>query len=295
MIARHPAAGGSRGLARDAAKMLTSSVGTQALGLGSAILLRRFLGPSAMGTWTLLLTVLGYAGLSHVGTLHAAEREFPRALAEDDLARASAIRSAAALVCLVGAGLAAVACAGWALLHAQASASMGIIPAYLAIAVIVQQSTAFHSVILRGQKQFGVLSGNGILVGTLSACLLPVGAAAAGLPGVLVAALVVAGAGLFQLVRYSDQGIRTAGYRELVPLLRAGFPMFIYILSFMALRTLDRVAIGSRMDVTALGEYSVAILLSTYLFMIPNTISPVLYPRLQELFVDAGKDRKSVV
>jgi O-antigen/teichoic acid export membrane protein len=281
-------ASGVHGLFGDASKMLMSTMVTQVLGLGSAVLLRRFLGPSSMGSWTLLLTILGYAGLSHGGILYATEREYPRALAEGDVANALRILSAAGFAVYLGAGLTAGACACWALLSRQSGALMLIEAVFLAGAVMLQQTTALYTVMLRGRKQFGILSSNTMLVGMLTAFLLPAGAVLAGLPGVLAAALVVAVSGLLQLLRFGRMTRVSVRRADLTALLVAGLPMFVYILSFTVLRSLDRVAISAHLSLTALGDYSVAILLGTYLFMIPNTIAPVIYPRLQELVVDSG-------
>src|SRR5688500_3207253 len=72
-----------------------------------------------------------------------------------------------------------------------------------------------------------------------------------------------------------------AWLRELV---WTGLPLFLWgdVHGFFA--SLDRLAIGKLLGLAELGVYTIATLAANYVFMAPNMLKTVIYPRVLEKF-----------
>ena len=63
-------------------------------------------------------------------------------------------------------------------------------------------------------------------------------------------------------------------------LVAIGFPMFLFTVSNLAMRTLDRLVILKLIGTEALGYYSLGVMAIALMLYLPDSVSYVLYPRL---------------
>lgn len=255
--------------------------------LGTALVLRRYLGPYLTGIWTGLELLPTYVGTyGHFGALTAAERELPFLLGARRDRNFDALKHTLfwfvhGVGVTLALGLTVAALALRSRVTEQTFAGM------LMYAPILwaQLAATYYVVLYRARKRFGELSVRQGGSNVVKAALLVTGAYWAGLPGVLAvelaAALLLAGllhAGLRErFERVFDPSL-------LPPLVAAGVPMVAGAVAFETLRGADQMMILARLGPTLLGVYSVTSIICSGLFYIPNVLSTVMYPRFQERF-----------
>jgi O-antigen/teichoic acid export membrane protein len=258
--------------------------------LGTALLLRRYLGPYFAGIWTALELIPLYATYAHVGVLSAAERELPYlagAGRTEDLRRHRSTVYWFAQMLGAGAGL-AVAAAG-VLLRDRVSheSSTGLI--VYGWLVYVQVVSSCYLVFYRTAKRFVALSSRQAVANVAKAAATLAGGAAAGIYGVYAGLAVGAAIQLWLLRAAVDERLPWRFDRRVLrPLVQAGFPILAIGVAFDTMRTADRLGIAAVLGAEPLGVYSVAALVAQGLFYLPNALTIVLYPRLQERFGATG-------
>ncbi|HYL95293.1 MAG TPA: hypothetical protein VET69_05745 [Terriglobales bacterium] len=248
----------------------------------TGFLVARFLFPNEYGLWSLFAVVLFYSAQLHLGSINFMHKEVPFFLASKDSAAAQQVTNFAFTLSLTNCVFAAVLICAAALLWRPAGASF-LQLLLLAALVISQELFVFVNYWLRAYQRFSALSGylNLYACGNL--------ALVAGLgwwkhlTGVLLGYLITsAGVALCFIVR---QHIRVA-YRLRVPdwksLVRA-FQLLLWTMMFIFLTTLDRVFIGWRLGVLALGLFGVSLLLSNLVYNTADVVLQVLFPAASSL------------
>jgi len=293
-----PVSGWRRMLA-DSLLVSASTIVCQALGVGTALVLRFALDPAQMGVWQGLKLFLNYANYANLGISKGAARELTIALgkgeaaeAEQGLNLAFTVNTLSSLfygVLLGAAGLwigpsgGPTATNGW---------TFGLLA--LAVLVIVQRHLTFHVTILRCRQAFALTSKLAIVEGALTFGVAGGCAYLWGLKGLYAGTLLVLLASLAYLRAEGAAPFAWAwNTREIVRLIGIGGPILLAGAAAVLLQSMDRLMIlaCSENREFELGCYSLSLLVSGQLSGLANMLSLVMGPRYGELFGNTGKRR----
>ena len=277
-----------RALWADASSYTALSYGAQLLGAVATLWAARVLGPEGLGRWNLVLLGGTYLGLLQMGFLDAVNREVPLWSARGDAPRARRIealaRTATLLVCGAAWLVLATLCLWVPKERTLHPGEEGI--AFLALFFPLQQAVNLLMILMRSHKRFGELGRGALLLSALHLALLPAAAWAGGLKLFMGAYLLDYGFLFLYYVRASRGqawsglalGWDAEDFRRVFAL---GFAMFLGAGTFTLLTTLDR-AFAASLGPKALGLYALASTVHAYLFQVPNALSVVTFPYLQE-------------
>jgi O-antigen/teichoic acid export membrane protein len=285
-------------IARDFSVYSAVNLASVALLLATGLALRRHIGPTLAGIWTALELLPVYAANAHLGIFSAAERELPFLLGaqrepEFERLRGSVLRvarilaAAAALLTIVAA----------LVLEPRVSRELFVgLLAYSGI-VAAQILINYDIILLRARQRFVTLSSRQGMGNLAKAGFVIGGGYLGGVYGIY-GGLLAAGALQWALFRRAVRDSGTPRLPEgssgrsdwdpILPLLRQGLPILAGALAFDTLRNADKMVIGGLLGATALGVYSVPALICQGLFFLPNALSVVLYPRLQQRYGATG-------
>jgi O-antigen/teichoic acid export membrane protein len=292
MTTPHSAATGlARRVFQDVRAYLGQTLLAQVALLGGGIVVARLLGPTDYGLWSALQLLTIYGAYASLGFLNALNREVPIHRGRGEEAKVARMRDASlggtvGLSVLLGGGIFAYAL--WHRERLDPNLLMGI--AFMAGIVALQQISGFFDVLFRSANDFATV-GRLRLYRTLAEMTLAV---------VFVSALSFLGrllAALATWVFLIGYAIRRNSFRlrprwdpgEVGRLIRLGLPLMAVEVLYGTLTSLDRVMIAHHLDRTALGYYSVGLMVVSFLFVVPRVVWEVLYPRFGERFGETGQ------
>lgn len=278
-------------MARDLWIVGRATVVGQLVALATSVSLRWLLDPTALGIWQSLRLFLSYGNYLNLGASKGASRELSVAIGEGnaqrvthDLCLAQTVNTLSSLVYgVVLAGLSAW-CSTLTTDHATAW-SYGL--AFLAIFVVLQRQVTFHITLLRAEQRFDATARQSVYEGLAMLALGGVGAWLAGLPGLLIAALLVAIGSLAYLRRCATIPLTwawdTRGVRRLIAI---GSPILLTGVCTTLFRSLDRLALLTFSPQAAfdVGCYSTALLVGAQLYGLASLTGTVTSPKLAQLY-----------
>lgn len=241
----------------------------------------RLLGPDSFGAWNVFAILLGFALLSHLGSLHGLSRELPRAAAHGasgELQRleAAALWTNAAGALLFGAGL--------LLFREKLTSLAGSVAAVdvllLSALVLLQSLTNFQIFRLRAQARFSSVARFSMLQQGLIllfvVLLTPRFQITGFLSGWVLAYLTVC--------VIHGRELASVHWRPLLRisaarLYSAGLPIMLFALAVTINWSLDRLLIFNFLDIRAVGIFSVASFALRVLLYFPEALAHLLYPR----------------
>jgi O-antigen/teichoic acid export membrane protein len=277
-----------------------STLGCQALGVVTSVMLRALLEPAQMGVWQGLKVFLSYANYTNLGISKGATQELAAARGRGDAT--SAVRGlhlAHAVNTLTSLVYAAVlVCAGLLVWHRPSgpwSGAWALGLTLVGLLAILQRHTTFKITILRAQGAFAATSQLQLLeaVVTLAASALAIWLW--GLWGMFVATAAVMFASLAFLRRTALPPLAWAwDWPEIRRLVGIGAPILAAGVASSLFRSLDKLLILSSFPDKEyqLGCYSLALLVGTQLYGLANMVSTVMTPRYSELLGHTGCRRE---
>lgn len=289
--------GGRRGVAYDATIYTAGVYGAQVLLFAAGLLQKGILGPTRTGYWALMVTIYSFFGIASLGIFHGAIRQVPAyrgvqnyraAASAADTAGTISVLSMAAL----GVGVAAVALifgAGW-----PPELHYGLV--LLGLTAPLRAFSDVHDLLFQVTKRFGVLSWTVVLraaivlvAQTLLVLALGFWGMFAGLVAATLAAFIywnIRGLA-FPRAPAFDFRIDRARVGELM---RVGFPILIYSQIWLLFASVDSLIVARFIDVTNLGYYALAVSVTSYVMLLPNSIAIAIFPRMQEQFARREHD-----
>src|SRR3989338_7132281 len=144
----------------DTLKYTAATYVSQGLGMGTSILLRRLLGPTLMGVWSVLQVILGYCGYASFGTTKAMARDYPFLRGKGEHEKAEHVKDMTLTFSMVMSFIPALILLGYLVVRWNVTDSqlrLGI--AFLAVFLFVQRFYDLVLTLLRSDKRFDVLSG----------------------------------------------------------------------------------------------------------------------------------------
>ncbi|MBI4789818.1 MAG: oligosaccharide flippase family protein [Chloroflexi bacterium] len=263
---------------------------SQGLGIVSAVLIRRFLGPAGMGVWTALMLLPTYTNYSHFGILNAAEREIPFLNGKKEWREAARVRNVTFAVMLVAASFSVLALLGLALWQRDSSPPevTASFP-WVILVALGQLGFGYFGVLARTAKQFRDLGLLAMAAAILNIVAIVVLTSRFGVSGMLLAtAIVYAGMAIYLALRLGSPLRPEIHWREIKHLSAIGLPIMLYSIITDTLMNIDKITTVALLGTTSLGIYTLATMVKTYAWTVPSVIGIVLYPRLQERYGATG-------
>lgn len=246
-----------------------------------ALLAAKIVGPEEWGRWYLLSLVLTYGVAVHFGILNGMNREVPLFHGKRDLLRVERIRASALGSVLITSSLACVGIAGFALVVPRDEFRwllLHLVPLFVATQLHVWLQTY-----LRSAGQFRLLAKEQLGLSGAFLLIVPAFIVGAGLPGYLWGQSLALGTTTLAAVWLCNVSRRPAlDLREVLHLARVGLPILLVGLLFSVFTTVDRWVVAGFLGTTELGYYSLALMVSSGLNLIPLTVAQQMYPRMAE-------------
>jgi O-antigen/teichoic acid export membrane protein len=266
-----------------------SAVVAQAVSLAAGFAVARMLGPADFGIWNAVSLVLVYGAYVDFGILSAMGRDLPFHYGQGDVEQADAVEGSARQATLGGAILAAVAVLALSFWPGQ-SPLMALGLQAMAVVLVLQQVYTYHRTVLRSNNQFGELSRQQVLFSVLSAGLAVAFVAIVGLVGRMLAAILAQAAiMLYALRRHPWRPMPKFKLPVAWSLVRVGIPITLSGFVLALLTTIDRLMVITFLGEKQLGYLGLALLLTSFVTLIPGMASQVLYPRITFQFGSSGK------
>ena len=278
---------------KDSFKYSVSSYIATFLAVITGLATRSILGPVVMGVFSELLIILQYLKYHHLGIFHALERELPYYNGKGNSIKVAEMKnvgfSATTLTSFIaGIGLIIVSM----ILKTDDKFSLWI--KILSLTLIIQSAVSFLTVLAKTHHKFSFLSKFNFYTALLQILLTIYLGTKFGLLGILLAGLILGIVSLIYLtdIKFKFRFIFPFSPKEVWRILKIGSPLVINDFAFVSLTNMDRFAIIKFFTEADLGYYSIAIMVSGYLIMLPNLIYSVLFPRFYESFGREGEIKK---
>ena len=273
---------------RDAARFTISGYIASVFSFASAIIVRRILGPFFMGIYAELLLVFEYAKYNHLGVIDSLDRQIPYYNGRKEFKKTEEVKNIGisfslftSLICV------AIIIIFSYLLKDRLSPTLAMGLKVVAIMVVIQSLTTFYVTLVRTHHLFGPLSKYIIFLAICDVLFKLILGIKFGIIGILWATIFTLGIGMVYL--FKKAGLRfkitlKIPLKAVRPLLSIGFPLLLAGFTFMALKSIDRIMIIALLTEKDLGFYSIAIMMQSFVFQLPNLMYTVLFPRFYERF-----------
>ncbi len=262
----------------------------QAVGVVNSIALRRFMGPEFMGIWSFLQVILGYCGYASFGTTKAMQRDYPYLRGRGENEKAEELKDLTMTFSMLMSVIPAALLAGylitrWAAIAPALRAGLVFITGFL----FVQRFYDIIITLLRSDKKFEVLS-KLVVINALAGLAVTFVFVSKWHMGGLLAGTAVAMAGCLFFI-FKQAPYRFCFFWNLPAIgqeLKLGIPLVISTFLFEFLVSMDKLILAKSIGFFAIGLYSIAMMVSQYIYSIPMMFSHVWYPNLVEEYGRVG-------
>lgn len=264
----------------------SSIVLTQVVTVVAAVMMRHFLGPTQVGVWSFIQIVLMYAEYSSLGTMNTIAFEIPFYNGKGQAQKAERIKNTVFTFSLLSSLLFSAGLFLYALCRRQTLPPQ-LFYAFLfaAVLVLLQRINGLFIALLRAYKYFTLAGKQMFFSSIVNACLIGILSAKFKLYGFMVAMVFSFAFNIFYILKNIRFYFKfSLDLRELGSLIRYGFPLMIVALLGTFYETIDRMMITKFLGFESLGLYSIALMASSYIFSIPNSIGIVVVPNMQERY-----------
>jgi len=256
----------------------------QGIGFINSFALRRFMGPTAMGVWSMLQVILNYCGYASFGTTKAMARDYPFYRGKGEHEHAEKLKDliltfSILMTFIPAVGITIYLAAQWASI--TPALRMGLV--FISVYLFIQRFYDLTLVLLRSDRRFEVVSMltviesiGGIII-TFSLVY------SMNIYGLFIGTALVTLGLLFFIFKVNPYHFRffwdnTALWREL----KLGIPLSASSFLVAFLKGLDKLIVANQLGFLALGYYSIAMMSRTYVNSLPLMFAHVWYPNLQE-------------
>ncbi|MBU1043054.1 MAG: polysaccharide biosynthesis C-terminal domain-containing protein [Candidatus Omnitrophica bacterium] len=275
------------------AYLLSSNIFTQGLRVGRGFIVAKFLGPELMGIWAALFVYLLYGENLHLGVYNSLSRDIPIFRGQENNAMIKRYFNNAFTFTVFSSILAFFVL--FIISHFTSSSNqiMDKGMKFMPFLIFTQQWIVFFkfSFLARNKmKEISKYQATYSILSFLSAFLI----ITFGFMGQMFGLLLVDIVYLLLLVLFSGQKYKICRDNAWITMMKSGFPIYLVGLVFVVLMSLNRIIIVKMLGTTALGHFSLAFLVFSFLYFIPESIRIVLYVRMGESYGSAGQDREKL-
>lgn len=246
------------------------------------------LGPTLFGLWQSLFLVLAYGMRSHLGVLNAMNRDIPFYDGAGRTDRIAELREISLGTVERSALLLAGLLFGVSYGFESPATQTGL--RYIALMMIFQQIYLYYQMLLKSHRLFRLMSLQQMAYAALTlAMVLPLihyfgfqGFLGGQLLVLAVTLLFIRGNIPFSIVPSFD-------WQKAKRLSQIGFPIMLAGLVFNLFTTADRLVILRYLGQQALGYYSLSIMATGILLLIPMTVAQIIYPQMSRKYGQTGQ------
>jgi len=279
---------------RDAGRFTASGYISSIANFLSAVAVRRILSPFFMGIYAELSVIFEYAKYNHFGILDSLDRQIPYYNGRGESERTEEVKNIGISFSLLTSTAVALFLILFSyLFRNRLSPSLFIGLKVIAIMVVVQSMSTFYVTLVRTHHLFVPLSKYLVLIALFDIFFKIILGLKFGVIGILWATVFTLITGMVYLFRTAKLRFRLTlrmPKKIVAALLKIGFPLLLAGFTFMALRSVDRIMIIALLTKEDLGYYSIAIMMFSFVFQLPNLMYTVLFPRFYEAFGSAKSD-----
>ncbi|HRY85803.1 MAG TPA: oligosaccharide flippase family protein [Candidatus Omnitrophota bacterium] len=266
----------------------------QGIGVINSIILRQFMGPQAMGVWSVLQVILGYCGYASMGTTRAMARDYPLLRGRGDFEKAEKMKNLTLTFSMVMSIIPALLLAGYAIFKSgslERSFLIGIL--FLVFFLFIQRFYDFVLTLLRTEKKFNLLSGIVVINAVVGLIVTLTFVKFWNIYGLLAGTFVTTMLLIFVIFRYDAYDFKFFWHLPSIwSELKLGVPLVGSAFLLTILSGIDKLIIAKKLGFYDAGLYSIAMMCSNYIFTLPMMFSHVVYPNLMESFGKTGDSRQ---
>ena len=277
-------------MVRHTVRYASANYAAQGIGIVNSVLLRRFMGPAAMGVWSLIQVILGWCGHASFGTTKALARDYPIYRGKGDHVEADKLKDVTMTFTMFMSLIPSAIILGYAFIKGptlETAYRSGLI--FLAVFLFLQRFYDLVITLLRSDKCFNLLSllviANALAGLAMTATLVQLW----NIYGLYAGTAVVTAGCLYFLLKAHPYHFKLVLdpailWREL----RLGIPLvgITFLLSF--LKGLDKMLIAKELGFYEVGLYSIAMMVNSYVGSAPMMFNHVWYPNLQQAYGREG-------
>lgn len=247
-------------------------------------IIARLLGPSLFGIWNIYLAVLSYSQHSHLGMYEGMVKDIPYYKGRKNPEKVEQIKNTVFYsMFFISLFIALTLIIVSFVLEDKYSPIFINGLRLVAILVILQQMYSYYLGLLTANSRFIIISKITLLFSFLSVVLIYPLVSLYGLNGAIYS---IALSNLFALIIIR----RALKYKfhfnivlsEIRRLLKIGFPLLLISFMYVLLGTIDKLMIAGLINETELGYYSIAVVISNFVFYVPNIVGAVMFPSMME-------------
>jgi O-antigen/teichoic acid export membrane protein len=278
----------SKRIIRDGTAFTVSGYISSVFNFISAIIVRRILSPFFMGIYAELALIFEYAKYNHFGMIDSLDRQIPYYNGKKEFGKAEEIKNIGVSFSLFASLFSALIIIAFSyVFKGRLSPSLFVGLKVIAVMVIAQSMSSFYVTLVRTHHLFGSLSRYVIIVAVCDVLFKAVLGIKFGVIGILWATVVTLILGILYLFKRTGFRFKITlniPGKAVKSLLGIGFPILLAGFTFMVLRSIDRIMIIAFLSKEDLGYYSIAIMMHSFVFQLPNLMYTVLFPRFYEAF-----------
>ncbi|MBI3307211.1 MAG: oligosaccharide flippase family protein [Candidatus Omnitrophica bacterium] len=259
---------------------------TQGITLVASVLSRRFLGPVQTGIWSTLQVLVDYSKYSTLGLMEAATRDIPYFIGKQNRKKADEIKDLSFSFILATSLITAAGIFVFTLfVKGRLSPEVATGLFLVAFLIVLQRINNFLISILRTHKQFSIEARQMVFSAAVNAFLVMTLAYFFKIYGFLLAMVFSFIFNIvYLLMQYRFRFHWKLDLSKIFPLIQFGFPLMFLALLNTILRSLDRIVIAKFMGFQAMGFYSIALMICSYMSNFYSATNAVLSPYFLEKF-----------
>lgn len=270
----------------DSLKYIMSQYVALAFGIVISITMKRFLGPELIGAWNVVLVIMVYCSYASLGAPEVAYRDIPFYKGSSQLKKAEDLTNSVFTIVLVTSLFLSITLALYVLYaKAQLSKAVWVCLVYAAFVMVFQKVYDYLTVVLRAHKEFTVISQITVISAFANLIFVFLLIKPLKLYGLLLGSFLSIVIGLAYVWLKAPYRLKLRfSFADLKKIISIGIPLFILGLCTQSTLNIDKIILTKYLGVTALGNYSISLMVGGYLSGIPNMFGIALYPRLQEKY-----------
>lgn len=273
---------------KDVTFYLTSNLFSNSLGLITGIVIRRILQPVLMGLFNEIMLVFEYARFSHLGIIHALDREMPYFYGKKDYEKVERVKNVGFSLCLMVVLLVStgIFISTFIIKFSNDKLLLNGIR-IVSLMVVLRLIGSLYIVLNRSRNRFSVISKYRILFAVFDITFKVFLIIRFGLYGLLWASVLTLIMVLIYFYRASGEKFKFVldfSFEEVASLFKIGFPLIILGFVSITLLNIDRIMIIRLLDREKLGFYTIALMVSVYVIQLPNMIYGVFFPRFYQAY-----------
>jgi O-antigen/teichoic acid export membrane protein len=240
---------------------------------------RNILTPEEFGLWLSLSLIMLYGNFIQFGVINGMHREIPRLLGRDDDESAQSIREITFTWLVITTVIVILLSLG--ILWLDISPSLKILIVLACISVPIQQLLIYERILYATISNFRKVASIQLIFGPGQSIFTIIFVYFWGIYGMFHAIILANLLGMIYGHFSFNQKINLRFNTSIILKLgKIGFPLMLIAFTYILLISFDRLFITFFLDHSALGMYSLALLIYQTIIMLPAIIEQVLYPKL---------------